>query len=280
MKAGYRQGSKKEWVDQFDSLPEALQYAKENTNRKSSDKRETGEKWYGSKDLDTAVEMGMSGWHDIRPEVDEMFSKMEEHISVAIGEVFQTKYDFGGDSVDMDRYLQGDPECMIDYVSEPAGRMGRVIRIHVAICASASVSTERIMRRGVLACALVDCLNKLGVGVEVWTEEACSNRGDQKWSTLIKLHSSEERLDINNLMFALAHPSMLRRVGFSILERSKWPSAASMVTNAYGTPCDMLSGTDIEADISIERTQLSIGDSTESGVEFIMSAIKGLDLIK
>jgi len=279
MKAGWVGKGTKVWCDEFESLSEVLLYAKANTKRRSSDKKETGEHWYGSSSLDEAVEMGLAGWHDIRPEVDEMFSKMEEHINLAIGEVFQTKYDFGGDSVDMDKYLMGDPECMIDYYSEPAGRMGRVVRIHVAVCASASVNSERIRRRGVLACALVDCLSKLGVGVEVWTEEACRHRDTQSWTNLVKIHSSEERLDINNLMFALAHPSMLSRIGFSVLEQSQAPFAAAMVSASYGTPCDMFMGEHISADITIERTQISVGDSTENGVAFIMSAIKGLDLI-
>ena len=142
------------WLDEFESLNEALQYAKANTDRRSSDK-ERDSKWAGSASLDEAVQLGIDGWHEIRPQVDAMFGKMEEQINMALGDVFETRFDYGGDSVDIDRFMMGDPECMIDYVTTPAGRMGRVVRVLVNGSASASVSPERIMQRGVLALSLI-----------------------------------------------------------------------------------------------------------------------------
>ena len=268
------------WLDQFDSLNEALVYAQQNTDRRSSD-QERDSKWAGTTDLDSAVKLGVDGWHDIRPDVDAMFSKMEEQINMALGDVFETRFDYGGDSVDIDRFMMGDPECMIDYVTTPAGRMGRVVRVLVNGSASASVSAERIMQRGVLATALVDVLAKLGVGVEVWLESATDDGGKSKHSQLIKLHSSEERLDIDNLMYAMAHPSMLRRIGFSILERTGWANAKKIaqVGAGYGQPHDCLMKDYIQADIVIDKLQNATGDPVADGVAYIMSTVKGLDLL-
>jgi hypothetical protein len=175
----------------------------------------------------------------------------------------------------------GDPECMIDYVTTPAGRMGRVVRVLVNGSASANVTPERIMQRGVLATALVDVLAKLGVGVEVWLESATDDRGKSKHSQLIKLHSSEERLDIDNLMFAMAHPSMLRRVGFSILERTGWSNAKQIAREGagYGQPHDCLMKDYIQADVVIDKLQNATGDPVADGVAYIMSTVKGLDLL-
>jgi hypothetical protein len=268
------------WLDQFDSLNEALVYAQKNTDRRSSD-QERDSKWAGTADLDSAVKLGVDGWHDIRPDVDAMFSKMEEQINMALGDVFETRFDYGGDSVDIDRFMMGDPECMIDYVTTPAGRMGRVVRVLVNGSASASVSPELIMQRGVLATALVDVLAKLGVGVEVWLESATNDNGKSKHSQLIKLHSSEERLDIDNLMYAMAHPSMLRRIGFSILERTGWANAKriAQVGAGYGQPHDCLMKDYIKADIVIDKLQNATGDPVADGVAYIMSTVKGLDLL-
>jgi len=269
----------KVWIDEFDSLGEALRYAKANTNRRSSDARRD-ESWYGSPDLDTAVQMGFDGWHDIRPKVEELFSRMEEQINMAIGDVFEMRYDYGGDSVDIDRFLMGDPECMLEYDVVPAGRMGRVVRVLVNGAASCGVSAEKIQQRGALAVALVDVLNKLGVGVELWLESATEY--DNKYhSQLIKVHSSEERLDVNNLMFAMAHPSMLRRVGFSILEQTGWaPAKICTQPNAgYGRPHKLTQGKRIEADVEIDRLELATGDPVADGVAYIMSTVKGLDLL-
>ena len=279
MKSGYFKD--KLWLDEFESLHESLVYAGANTDRRSSDK-ERDSSWAGSKSLDDAVKLGIDGYTDIRPQVDEMFSKMEEHINMSLGDVFEMKHDFGGDSVDIDRFLMGVPECMIDYESTPAGRMGRVVRVLVNGAASSAVSPERIMQRGVLACALVDTLSKLGVGVEVWLESATLDHNTgEKHSQLIKMHSSEERLDIDNLMFALAHPSMLRRIGFSILERTQWMPAKRIAQDGagYGRPTDLLMAEHIQADVCVDRIENATGDAVKDGVAFIMQTVTGLSLI-
>jgi hypothetical protein len=269
----------KVWVDEFESLGEALRYAQDNKNRRSSDTKSERD-WYGSPDLDTAVQMGLDGWHDIRPEVDALFSRMEEQINMAIGDVFEMRYDYGGDSVDIDRFLMGDPECMLEYDVVPSGRMGRVVKVLVNGAASCNVSAKEIQQRGALAVALVDVLNKLGVGVEVWLESATEYE-NKYHSQLIKLHSSEERLDVNNLMFAMAHPSMLRRVGFSILEKTGWEPAkrCAQINAGYGRPHNMTQAERIEADVKIERIQNATGDPVADGVAYIMSTVKGLDLL-
>jgi hypothetical protein len=266
-------------VDEFESLGEALHYAKANDNRRSSDaQRDTD--WAGSRDLNTAVQLGLDGWHDIRPDVDAMFSRMEEQINMSLGDVFEMRYDYSGDSVDIDRFLMGDPEHMMDYETVPSGRMGRVVRVLVNGSASAFVSPELIRQRGVLAVALIDVLSKLGVGVELWLESA-TEYNDKLHSQLIKIHSSEERLDIDNLMFSMAHPSMLRRVGFSILERTSWAPAkqCAQLGAGYGRPHNLTQGKRIGADVEIDKLQNATGDPVVDGVAYIMSTIKGLDLL-
>ena len=266
-------------IDEFESLGEALYYARDNKDRRSSDRERDGE-WAGSKNLDTAVQLGLDGWHDIRPDVDAMFSRMEEQINMSLGDVFEMRYDYSGDSVDIDRFLMGDPEHMMDYETVPSGRMGRVVRVLINGAASSSVTPEEIKRRGVLAVALVDVLSKLGVGVELWLESA-TEYDNKVHSQLIKVHSSEERLDIDNLMFSMAHPSMLRRVGFSILERTTWAPAKQCAQHGagYGQPHNLTQGKRIGADVEIDKLQNATGDPVVDGVAYIMSTVKGLDLL-
>ena len=111
---------------------------------------------------------------------------------------------------------------MIDYVAEPQSRMGRVVKVMVNMVFSSYVKTDDIIKRGVVTVALIDTLHKLGVGVEVWSESPTASQGVDKGdvcSQLTKLHDSSEMLDINNLMFGVCHPSMLRRIGFSVTEQ-------------------------------------------------------------
>ena len=82
-------------------------------------------------------------------------------------------------------------------------------------------------------------------------------------------------------MFSMAHPSMLRRVGFSILERTSWAPAkqCAQLGAGYGRPHNLTQGKRIGADVEIDKLQNATGDPVVDGVAYIMSTVKGLDLL-
>lgn len=265
------------WVEEYDSLADLLVDAKSNTKRRSSDKRESND-WSGSASLDEACELGTTGWHEIRPEVDKLIQSLDNVIDSTFGNMFETKFNITGDSGDIDRYLVGDPECMVDYVDVPQTRMGRVVRILVNGTCNSGVSAETIKQRGAMICSLVDIINRLGVGVEVYSEIATETGGNYH-SLLTKLHDSQQLLDIDNLMFAIAHPSMLRRISFSNMEMSKWEHAKRIIGGSYGSASNCKLKSHVNADVVIDNFESGRGSFEEEGMKFIMSTITGLGLI-
>ena len=272
------------WIEQFDSLHEALDYAGKNPDPKSSDR--DGGSWAGNtKSLREAVQLGHKGYDEIRPEVERMFTELESQLAERLESAFQSRYDYQGVQVDVGRFLSGEPECMIDFVPEPSQRMGRVVKIVVNGSCSAYVDPERIIRRGVVVCALIDAVHKLGMGVEAYVEYPINDSGindsnGKVYSSVIKLHDSQQMLDINNLMFALCHPSMFRRVQFSMLERSDWERAQYCVRSAYGYPASLESSARLGADVSCEMLQ-SGKDEYEGlkPVDWVMSTLSGLGVL-
>ena len=218
------------WVERYESLGEALEHAGSNPSPRSSEDGE--ESWAGCKNLQDAVDTGTRGYTAIRPDIDVLVRQIDSQINLALGEVFVTKYDRTGDSVDMGRYMQGDSECMID------------------------------------------------VGLEVWLENSTAS-GDKVHSTLIKLHDSKERIDIDNLMFAIAHPSMLRRIGFSVMEQSKWGPAPSITKRGggYGQAHKVNCTKHIEADVVVDKFEDGSGDFDSNALQWIMSTVTGLGLV-
>jgi hypothetical protein len=156
--------------------------------------------------------------------------------------------------------------------------MGRVVKVLLNGSCSWRVTAETIQARGALACALVETLNKLGVGIEVWIEN-CTYSNNNLHSMLVKLHSSEQRLDIDNLMFAMAHPSMLRRISFSVMERSDWPEARKIIGGGYGQAHNVQMADFLSADVTIDKLEDATGDPIQDGVKYIMSTVRGLSLI-
>lgn len=273
------------WIEEFDSLAEALDYAGQNPDPKSSN-RTGSDGWAGNTgSLREAVELGHKGYEEIRPEVERMFTELESQLAERLETAFQTKFDYAGSVVDVGRFLSGEPECMIDFVPEPSARMGRVVRIVVNGSCSAYVDPERIIRRGVVVCALIDAVHKLGMGVEAYIEYAINDTGindrnGKVYSSVIKLHDSQQMLDINNLMFALCHPSMFRRVGFSMLERSDWERAQYCVKHSYGYPAALESSVRLGADVSCEMLQSGKDEyEGQKPVDWVMSTLSGLGVL-
>ena len=266
------------WVERYESLSEALEHAGSNPSPRSSD--DGNENWAGCKNLKDAVETGTRGYTDIRPDIDVLVRQIDSQVNLALGEVFVTKYNYSGDSVDMGRYIQGDPECMIDYEEVAATRMGRVVRILINGSFSCGVRAETIRQRGAMVVALCEVMSKIGVGLEVWLENSTAS-GSQVHSTLIKLHDSKERIDIDNLMFAIAHPSMLRRIGFSVMEQSKWGPAPSITKRGggYGRAHQVNCSKHIEADVVVDKFESGSGDFESDSLQWIMSTVTGLGLV-
>ena len=271
-------------VHRFSSLADAARFAEANPNPLSS---KTGDSHFtGTKSLTDAVNLAVDGWHEVRPEVQKMFNQLESQLSLAMDEQFSIRYDYSGDSVDMGRYMSNDPECMMDYVTEPQARMGRVVRILVAGIASAYVSAEQIQARGVAVCALIDVLHKMGVGIELWTEQCYMHPSDDKrrYSHLVKLHDSSDMMDIDDIMFAIAHPSMLRRLGFAGVEQMEW--ANEYTRSGYGRVRDMVCGDMLggDVDVVVEKLQNGGGWGSEdeilkNPVGWVLNTVKGLDLL-
>lgn len=268
------------YIEEFESLGELLRHAGANQEPKSSNGNNSSFTLTAS--LQDAVQLGLKGYTDVRPDVEAQLNELESHIAEHLDVAFQACHSVVGGSVDIARFIQGEPECMVDYVAEPQARMGRVVKVLVNMVFSAHVNTADIVKRGVVVCALIDTLHKLGVGVEVWSEEPTAHRGLDKGdvsSHLVKLHDSSEMLDIDNLMFGLCHPSMLRRIGFSVTEQSGWKHAKEVTAGGYGYPNNLECAGRIGADVTVGKVQDCKGDMLADPCKWVLGTVAGLGLI-
>lgn len=264
-------------IEIYESLGEAVRHAQNNPAPRSSNSSD--KEFSLTASLQDACELATKGWSDVRPQVDKLFGELESSIAMVLDESYSIRFDYSGDSVDMGRYMSGDPECMMDYVTEPQARMGRVIKVMVNVANSARITPKQIMDRGVVVVALLDVLNKLGVGVELWTEMAIADKHvdeGKRFSQLVKIHDSSEMLDVDSTMFAIAHPSMLRRIGFGSIEQG---IRKDLSNGCYGYPSKMICNDIVSADIMIEKLQDSNEYMTKSPVQWVVDTLNGLDLL-
>lgn len=138
---------------------------------------------------------------------------------------FVPTFDVSGCDVDVARYLSGEPECMVDYPLTPIVKAGRVITLCASISISAAVDTSSIIRRGQAITALALALSQLGYACEIYADLTGYSSG--KTSVIrTRIKSAHDVTDPERIMFALAHPAMLRVFGFAAIYKQPDPDAA------------------------------------------------------
>jgi len=267
------------YVDYFDSFGEMLNYVEKNPNVGSSDKDGT-DGWDGMRNFAEAKELARSGWHDVRPQVEELLNQMSEVIADRLEIAPSMTWNVAGGAVDVGRYCGNEPMCMFDFPMEPQERMGKVVKLFIDYGASSGFSGDFIMKRGIVLLALVDTLQKLGVSVEIYGETAVTGGYSTIHTTVTKLHDPTDRLDIDELMFTLAHPAMLRRMAFAVREMSTCANEIDAKTNGgYGRTTHTVYAPTVNADIRMERLESRATQCMENPVEWVMQTITGLNLI-
>lgn len=267
----------KNHIESFDSLYAMAQYAKANKSPESSDKDSF--KFTHTNNLAEACDLALKGWDECRPQVDALLSELQDRINSVMSDHYVVQHDVAGADVNMGLFMAGEPECMMQFVSEPQARMGRVVKVLVNGVTNASTSKENIIKRGVSVLALVNTLHLMGVGIELWFESCITGNDYKAYSTCVKLHDSSQPLDIDNVMFALAHPSMLRRLVFSVQEQSKFQMQQNAHRGSgYGACTDLNLHKFIDFDVTVERLVYS-DETTNNPLGWIVDKVTGLGLV-
>jgi hypothetical protein len=198
-----------EFVDHAENVPQTMDL----TNGSAHQPAE----WSGALSVADAINKARAGFVDARPIVETLVSEIETDYAERFDIAFVPTYDVSGAEVDIDRYLMGEPENMIEYVPAPMPKRGRVVRVLMSAAWPSTVSTDTIQRYGATIVAFVEILHKMNLSPDIWIEN-CHGAGDEPHSTLIHVHNAADPLDIDDVMFAICHPAMQRRLMFRVQE--------------------------------------------------------------
>jgi hypothetical protein len=164
--------------------------------------------------------MARLGWKE---QLDSALELAESAVQLAEQEhmvdTFNPVWDVTGAEVDVARYLSGEPECMIDFPLAKTSKSGRIIALCASITYSGAIGPDTIRRRGATMVALALALSRLGHNTELWADLSgtpMGSGGDVRIRVLVK--GANDELDPSKVMFAFAHPAMLRMLGFAAIE--------------------------------------------------------------
>lgn len=197
----------------FDSLADLIQHNLKDDHRSEAMRDEGHPKWYGGiKNLKRAAELAQQGIPRLGVEAIELAA---ENLTLKQGDLvhsaFDEIHDTAGATVDIGRYLEGVPECMIQYM--PCEDVGRspIVTLVMNVSYHGGIDAEAITENGKSMVALIEAVESRGKQCEVWTDMYVQSFGGSHLArTAVRLKRAGEPFDVSEFMYALSHPSFLR----------------------------------------------------------------------
>lgn len=279
-------------IRQYDSIHQFLKVAERGDPEGASHTCDGG--WAGTVSHEQAVQFAKyGGWNPkivrLRTVFDGLVPKLRKFVDFDA----QRHHNVAGDEVDIARYLDGEPEHMMEWTPNEESVRRRALCLLIGHSVSGAVAAEHLFVRGQAVIALVRALSLLGYELEIWSEETCGGltvAGVNRYSTLVRLHAAGEIMDESAVEFAIGNPSWLRRLYFASeeMESSQVRRQFGFMDGyGYGRPekiCHAnLVGADLEIDLGRDWFGENLGTDpsrlARKGIEWVAGQLKELGVI-
>lgn len=250
-----------EFVEHIEALPDG--------GRKESDIS-----WSGGNTLDECIRFAKDGWPEGTKLATESALKIANRIAekTANALLYEVDYDVVGAAFDVGAVMLGIPEA---WGYQKPHESKRAIRIVVNCWASGGVSAEALRKRGIAVAALALTLQSFGhpLTIDVTTGRIIAS-GNVADCVRVVDASSGSQLDVDRIVFALAHPGMWRHLWRSFVNGKRHCPDDSLWGAARGWTIHYAQNefpTDEPIDISLGGTHLNEverwkGDAAENWV--------------
>lgn len=197
--------------------------------------------------FDEAVKLLRGGWTDGLRKVAELSEKVTAAIGAPAPEM-QMVPDVQGGAIDMGAYLAGEPESMTTWFEELGQH--KIVHFVINMAASAGVNANSTLARGAVIAATIDALESAGNRCVVDVLNSVSHTW--RFTTVVRIKDAQDPLDMERLAFAVAHPSMLRRLTFGHYENEEAEARGMIGVHwGYGTPQAIPK--QLRGDVNIEK---------------------------
>jgi hypothetical protein len=224
----------------FATWGEFVDYVRQDApNAHGHSSKDGGYSFTGTRSYEEAIELADNGWAEGRDEALKMSQPLIDRL-VQFIERPDIVYDVEGNGYDIGRFCSDDPECAIrmenEIVEVPAPP--RLIRIVFNNLASAGVDKEILTAKGAAVAALIELLEFAGNRVELVVLSHASGDSSRERIAFMKsvtVKAFDQPLDMARIIFAIAHPAMMRRLGFRVAELASPVAQRAMhVGGGYG----------------------------------------------
>jgi len=232
-------------IHRFDSTAEYLASSRKGADRNASSYN--GKSAFTKTDnFAEATKLAEDGWSAGREMVSKLTGAL---ISSVSGRIMRHEWvpDVEGQYVDLGLYIAKEPEHWIrPEEHEGFGSARRHLKILYNGSVSCGVDAKVINARGAAIAALAELLELAGDSVSINLQYSVAASPDmavaKAYVDKIPVKRPGDRVDLNMLMFWLAHPSALRRIAFGSWEGNDLETRRKFgfgeIHGCYGWPCE------------------------------------------
>lgn len=183
----------------------------------SSQKPERNYTWYGTNSYEEAVDLLREGYVEILPMVKSEYKKnvniLSEKFSISKSRPIDS---FCGGIPNVPNMLLGLPKTMLN--RNPIIHRIKTIDIVYSPTGPYYVRPRRFIEAGIALLSAIELIEKSRIQIRLISCFTSSYFDDEAIFGTVVIKEYSDRLDIQKLCFPLAHPSMLRRIGFKFTE--------------------------------------------------------------
>lgn len=275
-------------VGRFRSLHALQQYASRDLPgqyRESRKDRAPGSTFNVAENYDEHGQFMRSGWKDGEKLYNDERRAANIEAPAPRAEEFTTIYDVSGDSVDVGRFLDGAPECMMDYVLEEKQGTGTVIEIAFPAAFLGNVRRTSAARYGVALASVIDALESQGYRVRLtgcatsWVSGLERHTEAGNLITVFPIKDASEPLDISRIVRVCVYADFFRRTIFGFREVAYNEHTGRIFStdcSSYGSTNDLQSGApqSLQADVLLPTITNGTGSDVVSAAALIAEAIR------
>lgn len=225
----------------FNSLSQCVAWAGDldqprwSTYKASQDVDKDRTRFSGAKSFEAAAKLATRGWKEGRSKLVKGVEALA--LKKELVDVPSFVYDVAGARPEVPLAVAGDPCCMWD-ANPLQEAKAPVLRFIVETCASCQWEADDLIRWGTAILSVIDSLEANGTcTVELSTAITITSFcGSRREEFIVKLKEAGQHIDFDVMAFAIAHPAMLRRIGFGCCERIVEDDMEDNMTGAYGRP--------------------------------------------
>lgn len=267
------------YMRKFDSFSEWVDASVKGNDPKGYSQLVYGSSGWAGATYEEAVTLARTGWHSSRERVEAILEPVRERLAEMLDLTFVQQFDMFGSEPDIDRFVAGDLECMFEDFAVEAPTKGKAMTVVVDACVTGNVPVEEVFKRGAAIIALVETMTLLGYELEIWTDMSVEREG-ARWTGLVRVHRAGENIDMDKVVYAIGHPSNLRRLCFGVMEsenvsvRRKF-GFGPPYGSGYGCPCGIHESAElVDASFTISWGNRFHQNAVKDPVQWVLSQLQ------